>query len=90
MGSSKFGIRKTTSIGKKLGIDWNQISKEEWNYGMNVELEHGLENKSTNVTNDNPIITGKIALAHITEIPDYYRRLKKMESEGKKYWKKKN
>jgi hypothetical protein len=86
---SKFSLKKTTSIGNKLGIDWSIISKKEWNYGVNVELEHGLENKSTNVTNDDAIMTGKIALAHINEIPDYYRRLKKMESEGKKYWKNK-
>jgi len=42
----------------------------------------------TNVTNDNPIITGKIALAHLNEIPDYYVRLSKLESEAKAYWNK--
>jgi len=46
---------------------------------MNVELEHGLRDPSTNVSNDDPMITGKIALAHLNEIPDYYDRLERME-----------
>ena len=42
----------------------------------------------TNVTGDNPIITGKIALAHLNEFPDYYKRLKVLEEEAKAYWNK--
>ena len=57
--------------------------------GVNVELEHGLRDKRTNVTDNDPIITGKIALAHLYEIPDYYKRLKVLEEEGKAYWKNK-
>ena len=45
----------------------------------NVELEHGSRSPETNVTNDDPVTTGKIALAHLREIPDYYTRLAEME-----------
>jgi hypothetical protein len=54
--------------------------------GMDVELEHGLIASHTNVTGNDPLVTGKIALAHLTEYPDYYSRLEKMESEAEKYW----
>ena len=53
---------------------------------MDVELEHGTENHVTNVTNNDPIITGKIALAHLNEFPDYYTRLQELEDEAEKYW----
>ncbi|GAI79999.1 unnamed protein product, partial [marine sediment metagenome] len=55
----------------------------------NVELEHGSENLRTNVTNDDSLVTGKIALAHLNEFPDYYDRLEKMEEEADKFWEKK-
>lgn len=58
-------------------------------YGLNVEAEHGFINKQTNVTNDDLITTGKIALAHLNEFPDYYKRLRKMETDAEKYWKNK-
>ena len=50
--------------------------------GMDVELEHGLHDPETDVTGSDPIVTGKIALAHLKEFPDYYTRLKKMEAEA--------
>jgi hypothetical protein len=50
--------------------------------GLDVELEHGLHDRVTNVTDDDPVLTGKIALAHLNELPDYYTRLAKMEEEG--------
>jgi len=53
---------------------------------MDVELEHGKEDPNTNVTNDDPLMTGKIALAHLNEFPDYYTRLLELEEEAKKYW----
>jgi len=49
---------------------------------MDVELEHGTVDPITNVTNDDSLMTGKIALAHLNEFPDYYTRLVKMEQEG--------
>ncbi len=54
-----------------------------------MELEHGLINSETNVTDNNEIVTGKIALAHLNEFPDYYTRLAKMEKEADDFWEKK-
>ena len=54
--------------------------------GMDVELEHGTVDSNTNVSNDDPVATGKIALAHLNEFPDYYTRLYKMEEEAEKIW----
>lgn len=73
-------------IGEKLGIEWKKFDVEQFRMGMDVELEHGLVNFHTNVTNDDPLATGKIALAHLNEYPDYYDRLKKLEDEAEKFW----
>ena len=70
-------------IGKSLGIDWTRFDIEQFRMGLDVELEHGSRELSTNVTNDDEITTGKIALAHLNEFPDYYTRLQKMESQAK-------
>ena len=51
---------------------------------MEVELEHGLHDLLTNVTDDDPVVTGKIALAHLNEFPDYYVRLERMEEEAQR------
>ncbi|MGL4874632.1 MAG: DUF5661 family protein [Clostridium sp.] len=59
----------------------------DFTQGMNVELEHGTRSPKTNVTDDDPLVTGKIALAHLNEFPDYYVRLKKLEEEASEYWK---
>lgn len=69
-------------IGEQLGIDWSKFDVEQFRMGMDVELEHGTHDILTNVTQDDSITTGKIALAHLNEFPDYYTRLKKMESEA--------
>lgn len=71
-------------IGEKLGIDWTKFGVEQFRMGMDVELEHGTVDSNTNVTNDDPLLTGKIALAHLNELPDYYTRLYEMEEEGEK------
>lgn len=76
-------------IGDKLGINWDKFDVDQFMRGMNVELEHGKKDPTTNVSNDEPIITGKIALAHLREYPDYYDRLEKMEKEAESYWKNK-
>ena len=69
-------------IGDKIGIDWNEYDIEQFRRGLEVEMEHGSHDPQTNVTNDDEIMTGKIALAHLKEIKDYYTRLDKMESEA--------
>ena len=71
-------------IGDSLGVDWTKFDVEQFRMGLDVELEHGSRELSTNVTNDDEITTGKIALAHLNEFPDYYTRLQKMESQAKK------
>lgn len=77
-----FTAEEAKQIGEQLGIDWKNFDVEQFRMGMDVELEHGLIDPVTNVTNSDPLITGKIALAHLNEFPDYYTRLKKMEVEG--------
>ena len=73
-------------IGEQLGIKWDKYDVEQFRTGMDVELEHGRRDLPTNVTNDDPLVTGKIALAHLNEFPDYYDRLEKMEKEAEEYW----
>lgn len=74
-----FTAEEAKKIGDRLGIIWDKFDVDQFRMGMDVELEHGLCDPSTNVSNDDPMITGKIALAHLNEIPDYYDRLEKME-----------
>lgn len=71
--------KEAKRAGEMLGIKWDKFDVEQFRLGMDVELEHGTRDLSTNITNDDPIMTGKIALAHLNEFPDYYARLKKME-----------
>ena len=77
-----FTAEEAKKIGEQIGIDWSKFDVEQFRMGMDVELEHGLVDPVTNVTNDDPLTTGKIALAHLNEFSDYYTRLKKMEAEA--------
>jgi hypothetical protein len=81
-----FTVEEARRIGEQLGIDWSSapFDVEQFRMGMDVELEHGLHDLLTNVTDDDPVVTGKIALAHLTEFPDYYTRLGQMEEEAKR------
>jgi hypothetical protein len=81
-----FSAEAAKGIGEKLGIKWDKFDADQFRRGMDVELEHGSIDPATNVTNDDPIVTGKIALAHLNEFPDYYDRLEKMEKEADKFW----
>lgn len=85
----KFTTAEARQIGEYLGIDWskNPFNVEQFRIGLDVELEHGRRDKATNVTEDDPITTAKIALAHLNEFPDYYTRLTKLEKEAKAFWK---
>ena len=73
-------------IGDELGVEWDKFDVDQFRRGMDVELEHGSIDEHTNVSNDDPLTTGKIALAHLNEFPDYYDRLKKMEKEAESFW----
>ena len=74
------------ALGDRLGVDWTKIEVEQFRKGLEVEFEHGSDDPQTNVTNDDPVLTGKIAWAHLKEIRDYYDRLEEMEAEGEAYW----
>ena len=81
-----FSSEEAKKIGKTLGIDWQTFDVEQFRLGLNVELEHGSGDPQTNVTDDDAVITGKIALAHLKEFSDYYTRLAIMEKEAHEYW----
>lgn len=82
----KFSSDEAKNVGEQLGIVWDRFGVDQFRRGMDVELEHGTVDPSTNVTGDDPIMTGKIALAHLNEFPDYYDRLEKMEHEAEEFW----
>jgi hypothetical protein len=81
-----FTTEQAKEIGRMLGVDWRKFDIEQFRMGMDVELEHGTCDSHTNVTGDDAFITGKIALAHLNEFPDYYTRLEKMEVEAEAFW----
>lgn len=78
-----FTTEQARQIGSTLSIDWSHFDVEQFRMGLDVELEHGLHDPATDVTGNDPILTGKIALAHLNEFPDYYTRLEKMERAAK-------
>lgn len=79
--TKQFTTEEAKQIGEKIGVDFNTIDLEQFRMGLAVELEHGSNDPETNVTNSDPYITGKIAWAHLKEMPDYYTQLKIMEKE---------
>ena len=81
-----FTAEEARRLGQEIGIDWPSapFDVEQFRQGMVVELEQGLHDPRTNVTDDDPVFTGKIALAHLNEFPDYYTRLSLMEAEAER------
>jgi hypothetical protein len=79
-----FTADEARTIGEQIGIDWDSspFDVDQFRRGLNVELEHGLRDPETNVTGDDPLVTGKIARAHLNELPDYYTRLALMEADA--------
>jgi hypothetical protein len=73
-----FNLDDARRIGEIIGVDFLTIDLDEFQAGLGIELEHGARDSETNVTSDDELMTGKIAWAHLKEIPDYYTRLKKM------------
>jgi hypothetical protein len=84
--ASRFTDEEARRIGERIGIDWTAapFDVDQFRRGLEVELEHGLHDPATNVTGDDPVLTGKIALAHLNEFPDYYTRLERMEQEAER------
>ena len=83
-----FAIEEAAIIGCNIGINFNKekFDLNEFALGVNVEHEHGTKFTETNITGNDPILTGKIAYEHLKEFPDYYTRLKKFEDEANVYW----
>jgi hypothetical protein len=79
-----FTVEQAREIGTTIGIDWTNspFDVDQFRMGLEVELEHGAHDPETNVTGDDPVLTGKIAWAHLKELPDYYTRLAVMEGEA--------
>jgi uncharacterized protein DUF5661 len=79
-------IEEARRVGDEIGVDWSRFELEQFRKGMDVEFEHGSHDPQTDVTHDDPIVTGKIALAHMKEFPDYYERLERMERDAEREW----
>jgi hypothetical protein len=77
-------LSEAISVAEEIGLDLRTqaFEPEAFRRGMEVELEHGTRDPRTDVTHDDPLITGKIAWAHLNEMPDYYERLDRMEREA--------
>jgi len=84
----RFEAAEAKEIGDALGVDWGKVNLEQFRMGLEVELEHGARDPETNVTNNDQLLTGKIALAHLKEFPDYYTRLATLEADAEAYWEK--
>ena len=82
----RFSLDEAKRIGDALGFDWHAFDVAQFQAGLEVELEHGARDAQTNVTNDDALIIGKIAFAHLKEFPDYYTHLSAMEKEADEYW----
>lgn len=80
---TRFSTDEARLLGSILGVQWDEspFAVEQFRLGLDVELEHGKRDADTNVTNDDPLLTSKIALAHLREVPDYYTRLARMEAD---------
>ena len=68
--SRRTSIEEARRVGDAIGVDWSKFDLEQFRAGMDVEYEHGSHDPQTDVTGDDPIVTGKIALAHMKEFPD--------------------
>ena len=82
-GQRQISAEEARSTGMRLGLDWAKTDLQQFRRGLEVELEHGSRDPQTNVTDDDLILTGKIAWAHLKEIRDYYTRLDQLEAEAK-------
>jgi Protein of unknown function (DUF5661) len=81
---ARYTTEEARRIGAEIGIDWAAapFDADQFRLGLEVELEHGSHDPETGVNHNDPILTGKIAWAHLKELPDYYTRLAVMESEA--------
>lgn len=90
LGLRDWAALKTPTVAKKeasrilkiVNTEGMKIPVEEFKAGLEVELEHGTRYQDANVTNNHPVLTGMIVLAHLKEAMDYYERLEVVEIEG--------
>jgi len=82
----RFTAEEAMAVADNIGLKFDAVpfDVEQFRRGMEVELEHGSHDAQTNVTNDDPLMTGKIAWAHLKEMPDYYDRLDAMEADAER------
>ena len=80
--NSKISSDEAKRILSEINVEEMNIDVDEFRRGLEVELEHGLRFKDANVTNNHPILTGKIVLAHLKESSYYYKLLDVAELEG--------
>lgn len=83
-GQKSFNASEAREIAQAIGLNFEDegFEIEEFRLGLEVEMEHGAVDERTNVTDDDPELTGRIAWAHLDEIPDYYTRLIAMEADA--------
>ena len=82
MKDAKVNVKDAKIILSTVNTEKMPVPLEEFRRGLEVELEHGTRFKDANVTNNHPLLTGKIVLAHLKEMMDYYERLEVAELEG--------
>jgi hypothetical protein len=82
----RFTIEEARKLGDQVGAQWSKYDVDQFRMGLEVELEHGSKHPETDVTHDDPVLTAKIALAHLSEFPDYYTRLRNMEAEAERFY----
>lgn len=75
-------LSRPVTCGDIIGIDWIKIDLAQLRRGLEVELEHGAHDPETDMTGDDPLLTGKIIWAHLKEICDYVTQLDKLEAEA--------
>ena len=80
--NSKISSDEAKTILSEINAEEMNVDIDEFRQGLEVELEHGLRFKDANVTNNHPILTGKIVLAHLKESSYYYKLLDVAELEG--------
>lgn len=88
---SKYGfdLKQAKAIGDQIGVNWDEFDLGEFAQGIKEELEHGDAmgfGDQTNVTKDDMVMTARIALAHLYELPNYYTLLEEMEDKGEEFW----
>ena len=79
-------LAESRRIGDRLGIDWRQFAIQQFQQALNVEHGRVAREPELDSINDDVLLSGKIALAHLIEFPEYYARLAVMNKEADEYW----